>query len=44
MSPHLVTAETAILYSLGGNFGIHTYYLHETYQVPITLPICDIRF
>jgi putative CRISPR-associated protein (TIGR02619 family) len=37
-------AETAILYSLGCNFGIHTYYLHETYKVPITLPICDIPF
>jgi putative CRISPR-associated protein (TIGR02619 family) len=37
-------AETAILYSLGCNLGIRVYYLHETYRVPITLPVCDIPF
>ncbi len=36
--------ETAILYSLGCNLGIPTYYLYETYRIPITLPVCDIPF
>lgn len=37
-------AETAIAYALGCQLGIPVYYLHETYQVPITLPVCAIPF
>ena len=37
-------AETAILYSLGCDLGIPVYYLHETYKVPITLPVCAVPF
>ncbi len=37
-------AETAILYSLGCNLGLRVYYMHETYRVPITLPVCGVPF
>ena len=37
-------AETAIIYSLGCDLGIPVYYLHETYKVPITLPVCAVPF
>jgi putative CRISPR-associated protein (TIGR02619 family) len=37
-------AETAILYGLGCELGIPVYYLHESYHVPITLPICAVPF
>ncbi len=37
-------AETAILYGLGCDLGIPVYYLHETYRVPITLPVCAVPF
>lgn len=37
-------AETAILYGLGCELGLPVYYLHETYRVPITLPVCAIPF
>ena len=37
-------AETAILYGLGLELGIPVYYLHETYKVPIVLPICAAPF
>ena len=37
-------AETAILYGLGCDLGIPVYYLHETYRVPITLPVCGCPF
>jgi putative CRISPR-associated protein (TIGR02619 family) len=37
-------AETAILYGLGCELGIPVYYLHESYRVPITLPICSVPF
>jgi putative CRISPR-associated protein (TIGR02619 family) len=37
-------AETAILYGLGCELGIPVYYLHESYRVPITLPICAVPF
>jgi putative CRISPR-associated protein (TIGR02619 family) len=35
-------AEAAILYGLGCELGLRVYYLHETYRVPITLPICAV--
>ena len=37
-------AETAILYGLGCELGIPVYYLHETYRVAITLPVCAVPF
>jgi len=37
-------AETAILYGLGCDLGLPVYYLHETYRVPITLPVCAVPF
>ena len=37
-------AETAILYGLGCDLGLRVYYLHETYRVPITLPVCSVPF
>jgi putative CRISPR-associated protein (TIGR02619 family) len=37
-------AEIAILYGLGCELGLPVYYLHETYRVPITLPICAAPF
>lgn len=37
-------AETAILYGLGCELGIPVYYLHESYRVPITLPVCAVPF
>ena len=37
-------AETAILYGLGCDLGIPVYYLHETYRVPIPLPVCAVPF
>ncbi len=37
-------AETAILYGLGCELGIPVYYLHETYKVPIVLPVCAAPF
>ena len=37
-------AETAILYGLGCELGIPVYYLHETYRVAITLPVCAAPF
>ena len=37
-------AETAILYGLGCELGLPVYYLHETYRVPITLPVCTVPF
>ena len=37
-------AETAILYGLGCDLGIPVYYLHETYKVPIVLPVCAVPF
>ncbi|MCI0535821.1 MAG: putative CRISPR-associated protein [Verrucomicrobiales bacterium] len=37
-------AEAAILYGLGCDLGIPVYYLHETYKVPIVLPICAVPF
>ena len=37
-------AETAILYGLGCALGLPVYYLHETYRVPITLPVCAVPF
>ena len=37
-------AEAAILYSLGCELSIPVYYLHETYKVPITLPVCAVPF
>jgi len=37
-------AETAILYGLGCALGIPVYYLHETYKVPIVLPVCAVPF
>lgn len=37
-------AETAILYALGCGLGLRVYYLHETYRVPITLPVCAVPF
>ena len=37
-------AETAILYGLGCELGLPVYYLHETYRVPITLPVCAVPF
>lgn len=37
-------AEAAILYGLGCELGIPVYYLHETYKVPIVLPVCAIPF
>jgi putative CRISPR-associated protein (TIGR02619 family) len=37
-------AEIAILYGLGCEMGLPVYYLHETYKVPITLPVCAVPF
>ena len=37
-------AETAIVYALGCALGIPVYYLHESYRVPITLPVCAVPF
>ena len=37
-------AEAAILYGLGCELGLPVYYLHETYRVPITLPVCAVPF
>ena len=37
-------AETAILYGLGCELGVPVYYLHETYRVAITLPVCSVPF
>ena len=37
-------AETAILYGLGCEMGIPVYYLHESYKVSITLPVCAVPF
>jgi putative CRISPR-associated protein (TIGR02619 family) len=37
-------AETAIVYGLGCDLGIPVYYLHESYRVPITLPVCAVPF
>jgi putative CRISPR-associated protein (TIGR02619 family) len=37
-------AETAIVYGLGCALGIPVYYLHESYRVPITLPVCACPF
>ena len=37
-------AETAILYRLGCELGLPVYYLHETYRVAITLPVCAAPF
>jgi putative CRISPR-associated protein (TIGR02619 family) len=37
-------AETAIVYGLGCALGIPVYYLHETYRVAITLPVCGTPF
>lgn len=37
-------AETAILSGLGCALGLRVYYLHETYCVPITLPVCAVPF
>lgn len=35
-------AETAILYGLGCALGLRVYYLHETYRVALTLPVCAV--
>jgi putative CRISPR-associated protein (TIGR02619 family) len=37
-------SETAILYGLGCELGLPVYYLHETYRVPIVLPVCAVPF
>jgi putative CRISPR-associated protein (TIGR02619 family) len=37
-------AEAAVLYALGCALGIPVYYLHETYRVPITIPVCATPF
>jgi putative CRISPR-associated protein (TIGR02619 family) len=37
-------AEAAILYGVGLSVGVRVYYLHESYRVPITLPVCDVPF
>ena len=37
-------AEAAILYGLGCELGLRVYYMHETYRVPIILPICAVPF
>ncbi len=37
-------AETAIVYGLGLDLGIPVHYLHETYKVPIVLPVCAAPF
>jgi putative CRISPR-associated protein (TIGR02619 family) len=37
-------AEAAVVYSLGCKLGLRVYYLHETYRVPITIPVCGCPF
>jgi putative CRISPR-associated protein (TIGR02619 family) len=37
-------AECAVLYGLGCDLGVPVYYQHETYRVPITLPVCRVPF